>query len=200
MKLRYGPTSPFVRKVRAAAIEMGLESQIELVPTSPADPASGLSSDNPLEKIPTLITDEGESLFDSRVICEYLDSLHSGRKLFPPAGAARWTALRRLAQADGILDAAVLRMYERRRPEGGCSAEWDERQKGKVTRALAAFEKEAGSFTGLDIGLLTLACALGYLDFRFTAEDWRKDCPNLAAWYAEFVKRPSMQKTMPREA
>ena len=200
MKLRFGPISPFVRKVRVAALETGLAAKIAPVPTNPADPSSGLRAENPLEKIPALITEEGEALFDSGVICEYLDSLHSRAKLFPREGKARWSALRRMAQADGLLDAAVLRMYERRRPEPLRSQEWDERQKGKVTRAIAAFENEAPSFAGFDIGLITLACALGYLDFRFADEDWRKNAPKLAAWFTEVSKRPSMTETVPKEA
>src|SRR5215813_1681367 len=101
MKLRYSPASPYVRKCLALAHEAGLAGRIERVPTVTADPASGLAKDNPLGKVPALVLEDGQAIFDSPVICEYLDSLHDGPKLFPPAGAARWTALRHQALADG---------------------------------------------------------------------------------------------------
>ena len=116
MKLRYSPTSPYVRKVTVTAQETGVQPRIERVPTVTTDPASGLAKDNPLGKVPTLILDDGERLYDSPVICEYLDGLHGGAKIVPPAGPERWVALRRQALADGILDAAVLRLMETRRP------------------------------------------------------------------------------------
>src|SRR3546814_4963738 len=110
MKLRYSPTSPYVRKVNVVAIETGLQDRIERVPTVTADPASGLAKDNPLGKVPVLITDDGMRLYDSPVICEYLDSLHEGPKLIPTEGIARWVTLSQQALADGLLDAAILRL------------------------------------------------------------------------------------------
>ncbi|MGH6932513.1 MAG: glutathione S-transferase N-terminal domain-containing protein, partial [Dongiaceae bacterium] len=135
MKLRYSPTSPYVRKVTVSALETGLHDRVSRVPTVTADPASGLTRDNPLGKVPALLTDEGEALIDSPVICEYLDSLHAGPKLIPAAGPARWTALRREALADGILDAAILRLLEGRRAAGEQSAGWIEKQKNVIGRA-----------------------------------------------------------------
>lgn len=203
MKLRYSPTSPYVRKVTATAIETGLEGKIERVPTVTSDPASGLARDNPLGKVPALILDDGTVIFDSPVICEYLDGLHGGAKLVP-SGPARWTALRREALADGVLDAAVLRLLEGRRPEGERSPAWTLKQKTVIGRALDAFEAEAGALAAAGgpatIGEIAVGIALGYLDFRFKDDDWRAGRPRLARWYEEFSKRKSMRETVPRDA
>ncbi|MBV9521588.1 MAG: glutathione S-transferase [Alphaproteobacteria bacterium] len=200
MKLRHSPASPYVRKVMIVAIESGLAGRIETVPTTvlPVKPNDSLKPENPLVKIPALTTDDGETLYDSPVICEYLDSLHGGTKFFPPAGAARWTALRRQALGDGVLDAAILCRYETAaRPKALQWADWIEGQMRKVRGALDAIEGERldGVF---DIGTITIACALGYLDFRFPDENWRKTHPRLAAWFAEVSKRPSMKETVPQ--
>lgn len=200
MKLRHSSTSPFVRKCMAVAIETGLIERIELIPTNPLDPESDLPRENPLGKVPALITDEGEALYDSRVICEYLDSLHEGPRLFPLEGPARWRVLTRIALADGIKEAAVLRRHEQRRAPEKRSAGWDAWQREKVVRALDALEREAGGFEGVDAALIAVACALGYLDFRFPEEDWRAQRPRLSAWYAEFSQRPSIAQTVPYEA
>jgi glutathione S-transferase len=198
MKLRYSPTSPYVRKVLVAAIETGLDKRIELVTTSTTDPASGLINDNPLGKVPALQLDDGSSLYDSPVICEYLDGLHNGPKLLPPSGPQRWTALRRQALADGFMDAAVLRRGEFMRPDGEKSPAFLALQRQKMASAADALEKEAASFgTALDIGLISIACALGYADFRHAADEWRKSRPALAKWYEGFAKRPSIQRTAP---
>jgi glutathione S-transferase len=151
--------------------------------------------------VPALITDEGERLYDSPVICEYLDSLAEGPGLFPPAGAERWRALRQQALADGILDAAILKMLEtRRRPEALRWDGWVRLQGGKIAKALDRLEREAGTLDGpLTIGQVAVGCALGYLDFRFAEEDWRGACPKLAGWYEGFAKRPSMRQTVPKE-
>lgn len=199
MKLRYSSTSPYVRKVTIAAIELGLADRIERVPTDVQDPASELSSDNPLGKVPTLTLDVGGSLYDSPVICEYLDSLHGGPKLFPASGPERWQALCQQALGDGILDAALLRMIEaNRRPENLRWQGWLDLQSGKIERALDQFENEAESLDGpLTIGQITAGCALGYLDFRFAVDEWRAKRPQLTAWFERFAARPSMRETMP---
>jgi len=197
MKLRYSTTSPFVRKVRVVAIEAGLADKIELVKTNPADLSTGIGRDNPLNKVPALVLDDGSSLYDSHVICEYLDS-QSGNKFFPAAGPARWTALRREALADGMTDAAILRMQETKRPSNLQSEEWIGRQKLKVTQGLAALEADHLG-PQLDIGTLMVAIVLDYLDFRFGAEDWRKDAPKLAAWHKSFAERASLKKTLPHD-
>ena len=195
MKLRYSTTSPFVRKVHVLALEIGQIDKIELVKTVTTDP--DLGRDNPLQKVPAMELDDGSSLYDSRVICEYLDS-RAGGKFFPPAGPARWTALRRQALADGMADAAVLRMMESKKPENLRSAEWDKRQNLKVMQGLAALEADHLG-PQLDIGTLMVAIVLDYLDFRFKAEDWRPAHPKLAAWHKTFSERASLKKTLPHD-
>ena len=195
MKLRYSTTSPFVRKVHVVAIETGQIDKIELVKTNTADPNSGLNRNNPLNKVPVLELDDGSSLYDSRVICEYLDAQAKGT-FFPPVGPARWTALKRQTLADGMMDAAVLRMMETRRPDGQRSADWDARQKLKVTQGLAALEADHLG-PQLDIGTLAVAIVLDYLDFRFKADDWRAKHPKLTVWHKGFAVRPSLQKPLP---
>jgi glutathione S-transferase len=199
MKLRYAPTSPYVRKVMIIALEGGIASRIEKIATSvmPVTPNDGLKVENPLVKVPSLTTDDGQVLYDSPVICEYLDSLHGAAKMFPAAGPARWTALRRQALGDGILDAAILCRYETVvRPKELQWESWIDGQMRKVRGALDALEGETldGPF---DIGAITIACAAGYLDFRFPSEGWRTTRPRLAAWYAEVSKRASVQETVP---
>jgi glutathione S-transferase len=200
MKLRYSPASPYVRKVMVVAHEAGLVDRIDKVTTAvvPVKANDELKAENPLVKVPSLTTDDGETLYDSPVICEYLDSLNKGSKMFPAAGPARWTALRRQALGDGILDAAILTRYEIGvRPKELQWGEWVDGQMRKVRGALDALEGERldGPF---DIGTITIACALGYLDFRFATEEWRRTRPKLAAWFAEVARRPSMKATEPQ--
>lgn len=197
MKLRYSTTSPFVRKVHVFAIETGQIDKIELVKTNTADPNSDHGKDNPLNKVPALALDDGSKLYDSRVICEYLDT-QSGNKLFPASGTARWTALRRQALGDGMCDAAVARMMESRRPEAQRSAEFDKKQKLKVTQGLDALEADHLG-PQLDIGTLMVAITLDYLDFRFKHEDWRQGRPKLTAWHKSFSERASLKKTLPHD-
>ncbi len=204
MKLRYSPTSPYVRKVSVTAIELGLRERIERIPTDTQDRDSGLAEHNPLGKVPALILDDGGLLYDSPVICEYLDSLHGGPRIFPAAGPERWTALRQQALGDGILDAAILCMLEMvRRPDEFRWQRWIDHQTAKVVRAVGRLETEAAEFEGglegpLTIGQIAAGCALGYLDFRFPELDWRAGRPKLAAWYENFAQRPSMRQTMPK--
>jgi glutathione S-transferase len=203
MKLHYSYASPYVRKVMAVAIETGQKDKLELTArkVSPVAPDTEVGRDNPLGKVPCLVTDDGMALFDSRVVCEYLDSLHGGRKMFPAGGPARWTALRRQAEGDGILDAGVLTRYETfLRPQERRWPDWVEGQKAKIGHALDALEGEAESFGAtVDIGTITIGCALGYLDFRYAADDWRAGHPKLAAWFDRFAERPSMATTVPKE-
>jgi glutathione S-transferase len=201
MKLHYAPGSPFARKVRMVALETGLDRDIEphVITVSPVNPNLDLARDNPLMKVPTLITADGTALFDSRVICEYLDTLHPGRKFFPANGPARWQALRQQALCDGVLDAAVLCRYEAAvRPEQYRWSEWRSGQLGKIGAALGVLEHEAASLDGeLTIGSVTAACALGYLDFRLPDMKWRDSAPALARWLAKIAARPSFQATAP---
>jgi glutathione S-transferase len=204
MKLRYSPTSPYVRKVMVAALETGLAERIERIQTVvlPTKPNEEVARENPLVKVPALTNDDGLVLYDSPVICEYLDTLHSGPKLFPPSGTARWIALRQQALGDGILDAAILGRYEIQRPKEYQWQDWIDAQLRKVRGALAALEieVEAGELGGpLTIGQITVGCALGYLDFRYQSEEWRARQRRLAAWFDEFSKRKSMQLTVPRD-
>src|SRR5262249_20033356 len=193
-------TSPYARKVTVTALETGLDSRIERVLTLPAS-APDLPSHNPLGKVPVLILDNGETLLDSPVIVEYLDSLHAGPKVVPEAGEARWRALKLQALADGILDAVILRMMETRRPDGERSAAFMEKQKSKVDHALDWLEEIAGTLDQTPtIGQIAVAVAGDYLDFRFRAEDWRKSRPKLAQWQRRFAARPSMAATYPKEA
>ena len=200
MKLRHSPTSPYVRKVSVTAIELGLAGRIERIPTDTQDRDSGIAEQNPLGKVPALILDDGGVLYDSPVICEYLDSLHNGPKLFPAEGPERWTALRQQALGDGILDAAILRMLEMvRRPEKLRWQGWIAHQTAKVTRALDQFEAESATLADpLTIGHITAGCALGYLDFRVPETDWRDGRPKLAAWYENFTQRPALRETVPQ--
>jgi len=201
MKLHHSPSSPYVRKVMALAIETGLDRKLEMLSlaVSPINPNDDLNRSNPLGKIPALVLEDGTTLYDSRVICEYLDSLHDGHKLFPVQDPARWTALRRQALADGVLDAAVSLRYETfLRPEAQRWGDWIDGQRQKILRALDQLEAETDSFAdGVDIGTLSVGCALGYLDFRFADLGWRESRPGLAGWYQMFSHRPSLAGTTP---
>jgi glutathione S-transferase len=196
MQLRHSTTSPFVRKVTVVALETGQDAEIERIKTNPLD--AELARHNPLQKVPALILEDGSVLIDSAVICEFLDARKAGG-LFP-TGAGRWPALSRMALCDGIMDAAVLRVQETRRPENFRSADWDKRQKKKIDQGLAALEKEAPGFGDrVDIGTLTTAIMLDYVDFRLAHEPWREAHPALAQWHKAFSARPSLKATMPTE-
>ena len=204
MKLRYHPISPFVRKVMVTALETGLAGRIEKIPSSvlPTKPNEDVARENPLVKVPALTTDDGMALYDSPVICEYLDSLHGVAKLFPTPGPQRWVALRQQALADGILEAAILGRYEALRPKELQWPDWTEGQMRKVRGGIAALEVETGQglLRGpLTIGQISIGCALGYLDFRYTNLNWRNTAPGLGRWYADFAGRPSMRQTVPQE-
>lgn len=196
MKITVSAASPYVRKAIACAIARGIDDQLEKWTIATTDPV--LSESNPLGKIPTLITDQGVALFDSPVICEYLDSIGSAPPLFPPAGPARWAALRLQALGDGIMDASQPRRREIALPQDEGRIAYINLQRGKVSRALDVLEKEAASLGPLKtIGDITVACALGYLDFRFGNEPWRPGHPKLEAWYASVVVLPPIAKTIP---
>jgi len=201
MKLYYAKPSPFVRKVMILAHETGQVDKLEIVEvsTTPVNPHPAVDKSNPVKKIPALDIDEGITLFDSPVVCEYLDSQHDGAKIFPEPGPARWEALRMQALGDGLMDAAILGVYEWRiRPEEVRYQPWVDAQMAKVDGALADLEARADSLGDrVDIGTITAGCALGYLDFRYPDKDWRSTHPKIAGWYERFSARPSMQATKP---
>lgn len=207
MRLRYSPTSPFVRKVMVVALETGLAERIERIPTTvaPTKLNDEVARENPLVKVPALTTDDGLVLYNSPVICEYLDTLHGGPKLFPAEGKERWIALRQQALGDGMLEAAILGRYETVRPKEFQWSDWIDAQLRKVRGALAALEIEVeagelgnGQGDALTIGQISIGVALGYLDFRYQSEEWRGRSRRLASWYAGFGERKSMQLTRPQ--
>lgn len=200
MKLYTSPTSPFARKILILIAESGLAGQVEIIETrgAPVGEPPALAKDNPLGKIPTLILGDGTALYDSRVITRYLDDL-SGAGLYP-TDARQWPVLTLEALADGMNDAAVLMSYERMmRPEAHRWSDWIEGQWAKVDRALTMLEaRGTAQLEGpLDIGQIALGAALGYLDLRHGARNWREGRPQIAAWFATFDARPSMRQSAP---
>lgn len=200
MRLWHNPASPFARKVRIVAREAGLLPRIEeiAVMVSPVNPNADLAARNPLVKIPALETSDGKVIYDSSVICEYLDSLHTGNHVIP-ADASRWDALRLQSLCDGILDAAVLCRYETAvRPEQYRWDDWVKGQFTKIRNGLDALAAESSTWRErFEIGQIGAACVLGYLDFRFTDENWRGPRPQLAAWYESVKSRASIVATLP---
>ncbi|MCX8500723.1 MAG: glutathione S-transferase [Alphaproteobacteria bacterium] len=199
MKLFYSPTSPYVRKVSVIAELTGMAAKIErVVPDfSPIKIAPELMAKNPLGKIPVLVLDDGLVLYDSTVICQYLDDL-AGTGLYPRAGRLRWLVLRAEALADGLMDAAVLMRYETAlRPADKQWGEWRDGQLRKVNHALAEMESELGSRPRFDAGHGATAVALGYLRLRTPDMGWEKSHPKLAAWFSEVDERPEFSTTRP---
>lgn len=198
MKLIYSVPSPYARKARVVLIEARLEGRVETEALDPWSDPAGFRDHNPLGKVPALIRDDGPALFQSNVVCEFLNAKGSGQ-LYPADGPSRWTAQRQLALADGILDASVtVRMELTFHEPGNISQKLVERQELSVAQAIAALESEAEALDGpITIGQIAVACALGYRDFRFADVDWRAAHPKLAAWFATFAVRPSMTATDP---
>jgi glutathione S-transferase len=198
MKLYWSSRSPFVRKVMVAAHETGVAGRMrtERVVVSAAAPNAEVMAVNPLNKIPTLLLDDGSALYDSRVICEYLDTLHDGPKLFPADTVARFTTLRRQALGDGLMEVILLRLGEQARPPATQSEKHLSTYRLKIATTLDRLESEADGLSGaLGIGHIAIGCALAHLDFRFAADDWRAGRAKLARWYDGFAHRPSMQAT-----
>lgn len=196
--LRYSPASPYVRKVRIAAELLGLSDRLQLVQADTNDPGDALRQQTPLGKIPTLILENGQSLFDSRVIVDYLDHLAGGGRLVP-TGPERFAVLTHQALCDGLLDAALLQVYEGRfRPADRHETKWLDHQAGKVDRALGYCETHLSEPEArLHVGHVAQASALGYLDLRFGGE-WRRSYPRLVAWLDDFAGRvPAYAATAP---
>jgi glutathione S-transferase len=198
VRLFWSSRSPFVRKVMVAAHEVGIAGRIrsERVVVAANKPNADVMAVNPLNKIPTLVLDDGTALYDSRVICEYFDTLHEGAKLFPADRGARWAALRRQALGDGLMEASVLRVGEQARPREAQSETHLAAYRLKIVKTLDVLEAEAeGLAVPISIGHIAIGCALAHLDFRFAADDWRTGRAKLATWYASFARRPSRQAT-----
>lgn len=202
MTLHHSPTSPYVRKVMVLLHETGQVDAVRLAPAmgTPVDPGTMPVGANPLGKIPALERDDGCTLYDSRVITRYLAGLATGGPALYPEDARLWEVLTLEATADGLLDAALLARYETAlRAQDQQSQEWIDGQFAKIDRALDAIEARwmAHLAGPLCMGQIAVACALGYLDFRFADRDWRGGRASLAAWYDVFAQRPSMAQTVP---
>src|SRR5262245_14933714 len=201
MKLHWSPRSPFVRKVMIVAHELKLTERLTLVRTVVATtrPHLELMKENPLSKLPTLVLDDGTIIYDSPVVCEYLDTLHPGPKLYPAEIRARMTAERRQALGDGMLDFCLLWRNELDRPKDKQSEVHLSSFAAKRKACLAMLEKEADDLaaTPFNIGHVGVGVALSYLDFRFADLPWRDDHPRIAAWHAAFAARPSVVATEP---
>lgn len=199
IKLMSSPLSPYGRKVKMTAIMKGVVDRIDLVPADTNKGDDALNQKNPLGKIPCLVTGEGDAIFDSHVICEYLDSLAPSPVMFPKSGPERWRTLTLGALGDGMLDAALLLVYEGRfRPENMRVEGWVNRQQSKIDRALDQLEAAPPAWgQSPDYGHMTLACALGYLDFRHEGK-WRANHPKLVAWLDKFAAAvPAFEATRP---
>lgn len=194
--LRSTVTSPFGRKVRMAAEVLGMSGRIALVPANPQDETDTLRAQNPLGKMPCLLLADGSAIYDSGVIIEFLQEVAGSERLLPARGLARFKALTRARLADGITEAAILVVYEGRFRDAGTQSErWLAYQRGKIARALAAFEASPPASAKTDIVAIGLSCALGYLDWRKPVE-WRQSHPRLVAWFADFAKfEPAFERT-----
>ena len=195
MQLKFSPNSPYVRKVMVLAHELGLDGRIEKQPVaqSPYTPDLEVGRLNPLGKVPVLVTDDGMVLFDSTVACEYLSTLAGDSRWFPAPGPARWEALRSNAVAGGLLEAAQLCRMELARPAEVRYPPWLEAQTRKIEQALHFLESHSPMQE--DIGAIAVACALGWLDFRWPDLEWRVGKPKLEDWFETFSRRTSFART-----
>ncbi|MCI3943345.1 glutathione S-transferase [Pseudomonas syringae] len=202
MTLYFNAASPFARKVVVMLHETGQLDRVQLQSTAltPVNPSAELNDDNPAGKLPALRLADGNVIHDSRVILDYLDHQHVGLPLIPREGSSRWRRLTLASLADAILDAAVMIRYETAlRPQEKHWDQWLDNQQQKIERSLSYFESNAVTelSSSFDVASISVAAALGYLDFRQSHLNWRDTCPGLADWYAEISQRPSMQATRP---
>jgi len=196
MKLYSSPRSPYVRKVWVAAHELGLADRLELIEATPRNIIEVVGRHNPLGQIPTLVLGDGTAIYDSPVVCDYLDTLHDGPPLIPRDGPMRWQALKLQAIADAMLDQAIAVYTDAGRPAEQRNEAMLDRRRTRLKRCLSSLEDDTASLDGaLTIGQIAVACALGYLDFRLGRDFWRPEQPNLAAWFDRFAERPSMRAT-----
>jgi glutathione S-transferase len=204
MKLTFSPASPFARKVRIAAIELGLIDRIEFVATTvvPGQANDDYSKITPLKKLPVLILDNGDVILDSYVIVEYLDELAGGGKLVPASGPDRWKVKSHHSLLQGMLDSMLLCRYERMvRPQGSQWPAWSDDHWKRAWSGMAFFDKQADVLSRpLDIVQIALVCVLGYADFRFAECGWRKAYPNLHAFNERMLSRPSVTISVPPKA
>jgi glutathione S-transferase len=201
MKLTFSPASPFARKVRIAAIELGLIDRIEFVPATvaPGTPNDEYSKIHPLKKLPVLILDNGDVIVDSYVIVEYLDELAGGGKLIPPSGPMRWKVKSEHSLLQGMLDSMLMCRYEAMvRPEALRWKAWSDDHWNRAWLGMARFDQQADLMSRpFDIGMIGLTCVLGYADFRFADCGWRKAYPKLDAFYQKMLERPSVKVSAP---
>jgi glutathione S-transferase len=199
MLLRHSHTSPYVRKVVVLLHETGLADRVALETVDGWSEPGHLTADNPLSMVPTLVLEDGQSLYDSPVICDYLDHCHSGAPMIPGTGESRWQVLREQALADGILDCAVaIFLEEKKRPVELRWGWWVDLKTRTILRALDSLERDVAGLAGrVDLGTIAVACALGYLDLRGAAGAWREGRSGLAAWFEAFARRPSMVASEP---
>ena len=204
MKLTFSPASPFARKVRIAAIELGLIDKIEFIPTAvvPGTPNDDYSKIHPLKKLPVLILDNGDVIVDSYVIVEYLDELAGGGKLIPASGPMRWKVKTEHSLLQGMLDSMLLCRYETMvRPEPLRWKAWADDHWHRAWLGMARFDQQPDLISRpFDIGMIGLTCVLGYADFRFADCGWRKAYPKLDAFYQKMLERPSVKVSMPPPA
>jgi glutathione S-transferase len=198
MKLYYSHTSPFARKVRALVREKGALARVTEEAIAAMEDPAALHEANPLGKIPALVLNDGSSYFDSPLICEYLDVTLEGPSMIPASHVERFRVLRHQALADGIMDAAVSLTFERARPEEQRSEMWMGRWRRAIERSLALLEDEVVSLDGaVDLGVISVGAALGYLDFRHASLKWQDRETELAGWWRDIAKRPSFAETAP---
>jgi len=191
-------TSPYVRKVRIAAAELGLDGRVTFEEIAFSDPPAAFAGANPTRRVPTLVTDDGTVLFDSPVVAEWLDAEFGGNRLLPAGGEKRWAVKRTEALADGLLDSATAVRHERQRDAALRSEAWIDKHLGKVRDALNALEADDSWRGGdVDLGKIAVAAAIGYLELRFSELLKEPSRPALLAWYEEFAARPSMKATAP---
>ncbi len=198
MELYISPTSPYARKAWMMVLEKGLAEQVEIKPVNPWESPPELTVKNPLSQVPVLAIGSDQYVYDSRVICAYLDSLGEGPQLVPQEGMERMAVLRMEALADGMSDVAVNVFFARKGNGDNPDTPAIERQLGKIDAVLRVMQDELPQFEGkLNLGTIAYGAALGYLDLRYRELEWRKRVPELANWFKTMEQRPAMMITIP---